>query len=59
MKTPKIVVMYRVKNEERWIEKSIKSILEVFTSVLMLKNQKNMDKMNFSKYFLLVKSLNK
>lgn len=33
---PKIVVMYRVKNEERWIEKSIKSILDFSSEIVIL-----------------------
>lgn len=33
---PKIVAMYRVKNEERWIEKSITSVLDICSSIVIL-----------------------
>jgi len=33
----KIVAVYRIKNEERWIKKSIESILDVCSEVLNLK----------------------
>jgi O-antigen biosynthesis protein len=32
----KVVVMYRVKNEERWIEKSINSILDICSNIVIL-----------------------
>lgn len=36
MKEPKIVAMYRVKNEERWIEKSLKTISEICDEIVIL-----------------------
>ena len=36
MNLPKIVAMYRVKNEEKWIEKSIKSVLDVCSVIVVL-----------------------
>ena len=36
MNFPKIVAMYRVKNEERWIEKSIQSILDICSTIVVL-----------------------
>jgi len=33
---PKIVAMYRIKNEERWIKKSIESILDVCSEIVVL-----------------------
>ena len=32
----KIVVMYRLKNDERWIAKSIESILEICSEIVIL-----------------------
>ena len=36
MNFPKIVAMYRVKNEERWIEKSIQSVLDICSTIVVL-----------------------
>lgn len=36
MNFPKITAMYRVKNEERWIEKSIKSVLDICSTIVVL-----------------------
>ena len=36
MDFPKIVAMYRVKNEERWIAKSIESILDICSEIVIL-----------------------
>ena len=33
--TPKVVVMYRVKNEERWIKKSIESIYDICSEIVV------------------------
>lgn len=36
MKSPKIVAMYRLKNEERWIEKSLKATSEICSDIVVL-----------------------
>jgi len=36
MNLPKITAMYRVKNEERWIEKSIQSVLDICSTIVVL-----------------------
>jgi len=36
MDLPKIVAMYRIKNEERWIKKSIESILDICSDIVIL-----------------------
>ena len=36
MTESKIVAMYRIKNEERWIEKSINSILDICSEIVIL-----------------------
>ena len=36
MDLPNIVAMYRIKNEERWIKKSIESVLDVCSEVVIL-----------------------
>jgi len=36
LKSPKIVAMYRIKNEARWIEKSLKSISDICSEILIL-----------------------
>lgn len=36
MNNPKITAMYVIKNEERWIEKSLRSISEVCNEIVIL-----------------------
>ena len=36
MNTPKITAIYRVKNEERFIEQSIKSIVDFCSEIIVL-----------------------
>ena len=36
MKFPKIVTMYRVKNESRWIKKSIESVSKISDEIIIL-----------------------
>ena len=36
MELPNIVAMYRIKNEERWIKKSIESVLDICSEVIIL-----------------------
>ena len=49
---PKIVVVYRLKNEEKWIKKSLESVLSFCDSVVILDNNSTDNTVKICKDFL-------
>ena len=51
MNLPNIVVTYRIKNEERWIEKSLESVLDICSEVVILDDGSTDDTLSICKKF--------
>ena len=51
MRLPKIVVMYRIKNEERWIGKSLEAVSDICEEIVILDNGSTDDTVKICKGF--------
>lgn len=51
MNLPKIVAMYRIKNEERWIERSLKSAAEICDEIVVLDDDSTDNTLQICKNF--------
>ena len=58
MNLPNIVVTYRIKNEERWIEKSLESVLDICSEVVILDDGSTDDTLSICKKFSKVVDIN-
>lgn len=56
---PKIVVMYRLKNEERWIKHSLKQASEICDEIVILDNESTDNTLNICKNFPKVVDIHK
>ena len=51
MDLPNIVAMYRIKNEEKWIKKSLESVLDICSEVVILDDGSTDDTLSICKKF--------
>ena len=58
MALPNIVVTYRIKNEEKWIKKSLESILDICSEVVILDDGSTDDTLSICKKFPKVVDIN-
>ena len=58
MDLPNIIVTYRIKNEEKWIKKSLESILDICSEVVILDDGSTDDTLSICKKFSKVVDIN-